>query len=327
VSPGNAIHKIVALSNDAGSRIDTFASLKIADLTRSRIKHLIEDGFVTVNGKVVKASYLISNGDEVVIEVPAPVEPSARPEDIPLDVIFEDSDIIVVNKSAGMVVHPAAGHPGGTLVNALLAHCDDLSGIGGELKAGIVHRLDIGTSGVIIAAKNDIAHHSLAAQFKARTVKKIYGALVYGSMRSESGVIDQAIGRSTGHRKRFSAQTRKGREALTEWRVLERFASQLSWLEITLRTGRTHQIRVHFTEIGHPLVGDPLYGGQRKLKRVADESIREVIENFNRPALHACRLGIDHPRTKDRMEFEAEIPEDLAVLLGELRIVCEPVNQ
>lgn len=317
----NTIHKIIVSDESAGDRLDVFVSSNVACVSRSRAKHLIENGFVRVDGRAVKASYCVSRGEEVVVEIPKPTAPSAEAEDIPLDIIYEDADMIVVNKPAGMVVHPAAGHPRGTLVNALLAHCKDLSGIGGELKAGIVHRIDKGTSGAIMAAKNDFSHNSLASQFKARTVKKVYVALVIGSMRGESGVIDASIGRSLRDRKRISMHTKKGREALTEWRVIERFGKYLSLLEVRIRTGRTHQIRVHLAEAGHPLVGDPTYGGTRKAKMIADEHARWIVENFPRPALHALRLEIAHPRTNQRMKFEAKIPDDIEDILKELRSI------
>ncbi|MFH0800487.1 MAG: RluA family pseudouridine synthase [Pseudomonadota bacterium] len=306
-------------SRDAGMRLDAFVAKSVRGLSRSQAKRLIEDGCVLLNGASAKAARAVAAGDRVTVDVPPPSSPSAKPEDIPLDIIYEDGDIIVVAKPAGMVVHPAAGHPGGTLVNALLAHCGDLSGIGGELKPGIVHRLDMGTSGAIIAAKNDEAHRSLAAQFKARTVTKIYLALVFGAMRADSGSFDQPIGRSTGDRKKMSVHTRKGRASLTEWRVAERFGSHLSWIEIELRTGRMHQIRVHFTEAGHPLVGDPLYGGVRKAGRVPAGPLHDAVADFPRPALHAWRLGIDHPKSGKRMEFVAPLPEDIEDLLAALR--------
>lgn len=315
----NDIQNVTARDGDAGKRVDVFVSSKLSDLTRSRVKGLIDEGHVKVNGKPVKASQKVSPGDEISVEIPPLAEPSAGPEDIPLDILFEDSDIIVVNKSAGLVVHPAAGHETGTLVNALLHHCKDLSGIGGELKAGIVHRLDLGTSGVIVAAKNDAAHHSLADQFQNRSVDKIYGALVFGRMRDMSGSMDFPIGRSEGDRKRHSSYTRKGREAYTEWRVLEEFSGPLSWLEVTIGTGRTHQIRVHLSEVGHPLVGDPLYGGGKKLNRVTSDDVRNVIAALDHPALHSWKLTLDHPRSGERMTFEAPIADDLNGILVELR--------
>jgi 23S rRNA pseudouridine1911/1915/1917 synthase len=311
--------KFIAEKGQGGMRLDAFLAASIPGLTRSQAKRLIEMEHVTVDAYVAKPSHLIKAGEKITVKIPPPVEPSAEPQDIPLDVIYQDSDIIVVNKPVGMVVHPAAGHPDGTLVNALLAHCKDLSGIGGELKAGIVHRLDIGTSGAIIAAKNDNAHVELQKQFKARTVGKTYGALVMGSMREDKGEFDSALGRHRSKRKKISSHTRKGRQALTQWRVLERFGTQLTWVEIDLKTGRTHQIRVHFAEAGHALVGDPLYGGERKLKRITDSGVRRALEGFERPALHAWRLSIDHPRTGKRMDFKAPLPEDLKYLLSELR--------
>jgi 23S rRNA pseudouridine1911/1915/1917 synthase len=313
------VQKIVVDGNDSGERLDTYLASQLTGVTRSQAKRLIEMEHVTVDAYVAKPSHQVKAGEKITVKIPPPVEPSAAPQDIPLDVIFEDSDIIVVNKPVGMVVHPAAGHPDGTLVNALLGHCKDLSGIGGELKAGIVHRLDVGTSGAIIAAKNDNAHVELQKQFKARTVEKVYGALVMGSMREESGEFDSALGRHRTKRQRISSHTRKGRAALTGWRVLERFGTQLTWVEVDLKTGRTHQIRVHFAEAGHALVGDPLYGGERKLKRITDLRVRDVLEGFERPALHAWRLGVDHPRTGERMKFEAPLPSDMKNLLDKLR--------
>jgi len=313
------IEKLEVAECDSGERLDMFISRSVAGLTRSRAKRLIELEHVTVDANVAKPSHHVKAGERITVRIPPPEEPTAVPQQIPLDVIHEDADIIVVNKPAGLVVHPAAGHPDGTLVNALLAHCDDLSGVGGELKAGIVHRLDVGTSGAIVAAKNDAAHVSLQKQFQDRTVEKIYCALVLGSMRGESGAFDAAIGRHRSERKRISSHTRKGRAALTEWRALERFGKDLSWVEIDLKTGRTHQIRVHFAEAGHALVGDPLYGGERKLKRISDARARELVSSLDRPALHAWKLSIDHPRTGERMQFMAPLPEDIGDLLESLR--------
>ncbi len=311
----SASHQQLTVTPDeAGERLDAFIVARCSDLSRSRVKHLIDAGNVQVDGAHSKAAHKVAAGERVDVIVPSPVEPSAEPQEIPLAILYEDADCIVVDKAAGMVVHPAPGHPDGTLVNALLAHCEDLSGVGGELKAGIVHRLDVGTSGVIVAAKNDAAHKALAKQFEERTVTKIYGALVFGAMRESAGTFDAPIGRSTGDRKRISAHTAKGRAALTEWRVLERFAAA-SWLEIRLRTGRTHQIRVHLAEAGHPLVGDPLYGGEKKAKRFPVEALRDAAEAFPRPALHAWWLAFDHPRTGERMEFVAPLPADIQNLL------------
>ena len=312
-------HKLIADKTHAGARLDAFVAAHVPGLTRSQAKRLIDEGLVEVCGRAAKPSHEVRQGEQIEVRVPPPSEPSAVPQKIPLDALYEDPDIIVVNKPAGLVVHPAAGHPDGTLVNALLAHCRDLSGVGGELRAGIVHRLDVGTSGAIIAAKNDAAHVSLQRQFQEHTVEKIYCALVIGPMPGEAGVFDSALGRHRNERKRISSHTRKGREALTEWRAAERFGRDLTWVEIALKTGRTHQIRAHFAEAGHPLVGDPLYGGERKLRRIADERARSLVSGLDRPALHAWKLAIDHPRTGERMRFEAPLPDDLRELLERLR--------
>lgn len=311
-------HLTKVADETSGVRLDVFVKDSLSGVSRSRAKALIDDGCVLVNGVRPKAAKILSAGDLVEVNIPPLSEPSARPENIPLDVVYEDCDIIVVNKPAGMVVHPAAGHPNGTLVNALLYHCKDLSGIGGELKPGIVHRLDLGTSGAIIAAKNDETHRNLTQQFKARTAQKIYLALVFGSMRADSGRFDSSIGRSLGDRKKMSARTKKGRTALTEWKVLKRFGTALSWLEIHLRTGRMHQIRVHFSESGHPLVGDPVYGGRHRVASTLGESVASQIKNFPRPVLHAFRLEITHPKTGERMKFEAPIPDDIKSLLSKI---------
>jgi 23S rRNA pseudouridine1911/1915/1917 synthase len=299
-------------------RLDVYLAESNIGLTRSQAKQLIEKGFVQVEGKKAKASLHLEEGDVVQVTIPPPAVYEVEAEDIPLDVIYEDKDIIVINKQVGMVVHPAVGNFSGTLVNALLGHCKDLSGIGGEIKPGIVHRLDKGTSGIMVAAKNDQAHQSLSKQFKDRTVTKIYGALVYGAPKTETGVIDKPIGRSMKDRKRMSTRTSKGRIAHTEWKVLERFDKYLAWLEVNLGTGRTHQIRVHLSGMGHPLVGDDTYG-RGGPNRVKEGNLRKLVAVFERPALHAWKLGFDHPQTGERMNFDAPLPEDLKELLEQLR--------
>jgi 23S rRNA pseudouridine1911/1915/1917 synthase len=320
---GRKMYDLLADDEHQGMRLDVFLSRGVEDLSRSQAKRLIEQGNVTVDGHIAKASHTVAMREQIRVVVPAPAAPTAAAEEIPLDVLYEDRDIIVVNKPAGMVVHPAPGHPSGTLVNALLAHCKDLSGIGGMLRAGIVHRLDRGTSGAMIAAKNDAAHQALSAQFKARTVEKYYGALVLGALRGEQGSFDAPLGRSRGDRKRISAHTRKGRVALTEWKVLERFGRALAWIEVRIRTGRQHQIRVHFAEAGFPLAGDAVYGGRQKLARFPKGALREAVEELSRPALHAWRLSIDHPRSGERLQFTAPLPVDLAGLLARLRAAQE----
>ena len=305
-------------STSVGWRLDVYLASALKSVTRARIQKLVDGGFVEVGGRKAKASYKVKKGDEVSVEIPPPVIHNVAAEQIPLNILYEDGDIIVVNKPADMVVHPAAGNWQGTLVNALLAHCKDLSGIGGEIKPGIVHRLDRGTSGAIVAAKNDGAHLGLSMQFKDRTVKKIYKALVYGAVKNDSGFMDKPIGRSVKDRKKFSARTGKGRTALTEWKVLKRYGNDLTLVEIRLKTGRTHQIRVHFAEEGHPLVGDLFYGSVRQLKRVSDLARRKTVESFGRPALHAAVLGFEHPAKGRWVEFEAPLPEDFKELLDNL---------
>ncbi|MFH1874845.1 MAG: RluA family pseudouridine synthase [Pseudomonadota bacterium] len=289
-----------------GKRVDVFLAEALPEYTRARFQKLIKQGNVLVNGKVAKSAHAVKENEKVQVEVPPPIKHDALAEKIPLNVLYEDKDIIVINKSADMVVHPAAGNWTGTLVNALLAHCQDLSGVGGELKPGIVHRLDKGTSGVIVAAKNDLAHLDLSQQFKDRTVKKIYLAVVIGSPKDDSGKIETAIGRSVKDRKKYSSKTRKGRVASTEWKIYKRLSQDLTVLEVKLNTGRTHQIRVHLAEIGLPLVGDQVYGG-RKARKI----------KFGRPALHAWRLGFKHPTKKQWLEFEAPLPDDIKCLLFE----------
>jgi 23S rRNA pseudouridine1911/1915/1917 synthase len=235
------------------------------------------------------------------------------PEAIALDILYQDSDLIVVDKPAGMVVHPAPGHPGGTLVNALLHHCSDLAGVGGVLRPGIVHRLDQGTSGVMVAAKNDLTHRGLADQFHDHSIERLYRAAVRSVPSADHGRVDRPIGRHLRDRKRMSVRSRSGRPAATRWRVIERFpASRAAWLEIHPETGRTHQIRVHLASIGLPICGDPVYGRARKPRNSG-------FGRLGRPALHAARLGFSHPRSGESMRFEAPLPADLVDLLARLR--------
>jgi 23S rRNA pseudouridine1911/1915/1917 synthase len=311
-------YKFIVDSSKAGLRLDVFLASELKDVTRARAQKLIDGGFALVGGRAAKSSHKVKSGDDISVEIPPPAVHDVTAEEIPLRILYEDGDIIVVDKPADMVVHPAHGNWRGTLVNALLAHCKDLSGVGGEMKPGIVHRLDRGTSGVIVAAKNDASHLNLSRQFKDREVKKVYKALVYGAVKGESGTIDLPIGRSVKDRKKFSARTRKGRAALTEWKVVKRFGSDLTLLEIRLHTGRTHQIRVHFAEAGHPLVGDALYGTRGQLKRISDEGRRRVAGSFERPALHAAKIGFTHPASGEWVEFEAPWPSDFRELLDNL---------
>jgi len=298
----------VAGGGEAGERIDkALAGMLEEDVSRSRLQEWIRSGFVKVNGAPVKPNYRLAEGDEVEVIPPEPDAAELAPEDIPLDIVYEDRDVVVVNKPRGMVVHPAAGHRRGTLVNALLYHCRDLSGVGGELRPGIVHRIDKDTSGLIMAAKNDLAHQSLAAQLKAHTVTRRYIAVVRGAVPHDRGTVDAPIGRDPKDRKLFAVIAKGGKRAVTHFAVLERFADA-TVLELALETGRTHQIRVHMKYIGHPLVGDPVYG-------------RSGGPAMDVPgqALHAAVLGFDHPRTGERLVFEAPLPEEMRALIERLR--------
>ena len=289
-----------------GERLDVFLARMDETLSRSRVQRLIADGHVMVDGKTPKASQRLSEGATVAVEMPEPEAADILPEQIPLDILYEDEDVIVVNKARGMVVHPAAGVSSGTLVNALLAHCKDLSGINGALRPGIVHRLDKDTSGVMIAAKNDAAHRSLAEQIQQKTAKRVYWAILTGNIAEEEGVIHGAIGRNPKDRQKMAVVRENGKDATTHFRVLERFGAY-TLVECRLMTGRTHKIRVHMAYIGHPVVGDPKYGAKKCPFSIEGQ------------ALHSKTLMFTHPRTGEKMEFEAPLPEDMQMILDELR--------
>ncbi len=306
--------KLTATPHDEGIRLDVYIASADGALTRSAAARLAEEGKVTVNGRCARKNYRIRAGDVVEVTCPDPEPSIVLPENIALDVVYEDSDIIVINKPAGMVVHPAAGNPRGTLVNALLALCgDSLSGIGGVLRPGIVHRLDKDTGGLMVAAKNDEAHKCLSAQLKQHKVSRIYHAIAKGVFCEDSGKIDAPIGRDPRHRKRMAIiydPSKKSRNAITHWRVLERYPG-FTYLCCELETGRTHQIRVHMAGIGHPLLGDLLYGGGRaKFERE---------NNIRGQCLFAKELRLIHPRTGELMTFTAELPGNFALLLDMLR--------
>jgi len=304
-APG--VLRFVVGEGEAGQRLDRALS-DFAGVPRAQVRRWIDEGRVRLAGVSVRASRVVTEGDEIEAEPPEAVASAALAEPIPLVVLHEDADVVVVDKPPGLVVHPAPGHASGTLVNALLHHCHDLSGIGGVLRPGIVHRLDRGTSGVMVAAKNDTAHAALARQFHDHTIERVYRALVVGMPGSDEGLIDRPIGRHPRDRKKMSVRTRSGRPARTRWRVLRRLrASGLSWIEVRPETGRTHQIRVHLASAGLPLVGDPTYGRARRR-----------APKLERPALHAAVLGFDHPRDGARVRFEAETAPDLAGLLARL---------
>jgi len=297
--------------SDKGARIDVALTHRLSDVSRAQAKRWIEEGRVTVDGRPIRASRICREGEQVEVVIPPPAPATPLPEAIPLDVLYEDRHIVVVNKRAGMVVHPAPGHASGTLVNALLAHTTDLSGIGGVMRPGIVHRLDSGTSGVMVVAKNENAHRSLQAQFQKRAVSKVYLALAHGTT-PERFAIDRPIGRDVLHRTKISSRTRSPREAMSEVKRIEELPG-CSLLEIRILTGRTHQIRVHLSEEGHPLVGDRDYGAPAKAIR--------PLRDFSRPALHALRLGFAHPESGEAVSFEAPLPEDFRRLLDQLRAI------
>jgi 23S rRNA pseudouridine1911/1915/1917 synthase len=297
----------------AGQRLDHVLVAQVPGHSRSQIQRLIKDGQVLVGGRASKPNYPTRVGDVVALDVPDPVPAAPQAEDIPIEVLFEDPDIIVVNKPAGMVVHPAPGHADGTLVNALLHHVDDLSGVGGELRPGIVHRLDRGTSGVMVVAKNDIAHREMSRQFHDREVEKEYVALVWGLVQ-QGKRIDAAIGRDPNDRQKMSNRARHARSAVTRVTHAE-FLHGVSYLHVAIATGRTHQIRVHLSAIGHPIVGDTTYGGVR---RQMAAHLRPVLR-LERPFLHARRLAFMHPTEPGRrLEFEAPLPDDLQGVLDDL---------
>jgi 23S rRNA pseudouridine1911/1915/1917 synthase len=309
-----------------GERLDTFLALALPDRSRSQLQKLIRDGHVRGPGpstalragKTLRASTPVKTGQRFTIELPEPEPAAASAEDLPLPILYEDSDLVVIDKPAGMVVHPGAGHTSGTVVNALLYHVEDLSGVGGELRPGIVHRLDRGTSGVMVAAKNDAAHQELSRQFHDREVEKEYIALVWGLVHAGRR-IDAPIGRDPGDRQKMSTRARRARSAVTRitWALNLR---GVSLIHVAIHTGRTHQIRVHLSAIGHPIVGDPTYGG---LHRHVANDVR-AVQRLERPFLHAARLTFTHPADGRRMEFQSPLPGDLQTVLDDVRERQEP---
>jgi 23S rRNA pseudouridine1911/1915/1917 synthase len=309
--------ELIFPENSEPERLDSFIARTVETMTRATAQRLIEAGHVLVNGSPQKPSLKLKGGEALSLTIPPLVETETAAESIPLEILFEDHDLVVVNKAAGMVVHPGAGNSGGTLVNALLGHCDDLSGIGGELRPGIVHRIDKDTSGVLVVAKNDAAHQSLAAQFKAHTIKRVYLAVVYGSPKEDKGRLESEIGRHPVDRKRMSGKAKHGKHAVTHWRVVGRYRG-ISLIRLMLETGRTHQIRVHLSEAGFPLVGDEVYGGSGRLASIQDTVLRKLIKDLGRQALHAKTLGFIHPSSGDYLEFDTELPADMAKIVDYL---------
>jgi 23S rRNA pseudouridine1911/1915/1917 synthase len=296
----------------SAERLDSYIAVCLPDVSRSQVKKLIEEEQILVNGNPAKASLKLKGYEVIDIRLPEPEPIAAVPENIPLNILYEDSAIIVVNKPAGMVVHPAAGHTNGTLVNALLYHCTDLAGIGGELRPGIVHRIDKDTSGILIVTKNDKSHHILAGQFKDHSIHRLYQALVHGCPKADKGTVNQAIGRHPTQRKKMSGKARQAKEAVTHWKVLARFPEDhLSLVQFQLETGRTHQIRVHFSEMNYPLLGDPLYGSRSKTAAIKDPALVSLVAKLPGQALHAKTLGFIHPDSGKYLEFSTEMPETL----------------
>lgn len=294
-------------AEEAGIRIDRYLSDRCSEVSRSYLQKLLKDEAVLVNQKTVKSNYKVCPSDYILLSIPEAIEPEIEAEDMPLDIIYEDKDIILINKPKGMVVHPAAGHYSGTLVNGLMAHCrEDLSGINGVMRPGIVHRIDMDTTGVLIVCKNDMAHNSIAEQLKEHSITRKYYAVVHGVLKEDEGTVNAPIGRHPVDRKKMSINEKNGREAVTHYRVLERYR-QFTYVECQLETGRTHQIRVHMASINHPLLGDFVYGPAKSPFRLTGQT------------LHAGVLGIIHPRSGEYMEFTAPLPEYFEDLLRKLR--------
>ena len=288
-------------------RIDRFLGSRLEQVSRSYLQKLVKDGAVLVNGKPVKSSYKVENGDRIHLEIPDAVEPEIEAEPMVLDILYEDSDIILINKPKGMVVHPAAGHYSGTLVNGLMAHCkNELSGINGVMRPGIVHRIDMDTTGVLIVCKNDKAHNAIAEQLKVHSITREYYAIVHGVLKADTGTVNAPIGRHPVDRKKMSINEKNGKEAVTHYRVLRRFR-RFTFVECQLETGRTHQIRVHMASIGHPLLGDQVYG-----------PAKVPFSGLQGQTLHAGVLGIIHPSTGEYMEFTAPLPAYFEALLKKL---------
>ena len=288
--------EFIVSENDAKLRLDHFLAKRLPQYSRTRLQQLIRSGFVRLNGASTRPRQIVRAGDKIDVRE-SPVEQiETRPQPIPLDILFEDDDLIVINKPAGLTVHPGAGQREDTLVNALLSHCTTLSGIGGKERPGIVHRLDKETSGCLVVAKNDLIHRELSRQFADRTVEKIYLALVAGKLRKPAGIIEERIGRHPVHRQRMSVTTKRGRTAKTEYRVV-RSNEEASLIECRLHSGRTHQVRVHLHHLGHPVLGDKVYGVR-------------LVENFPRQMLHAWKLGFRHPQTGEWKQFQASVPDD-----------------
>ena len=312
--------RIVVPAKQSKERLDVYLTHQIQNATRSKVRSAIDAGFVLVNGRRVKASHPVAPAEVIDITLPHPPRPEAKAEALPLEIVYEDDQLLVVNKKAGMVTHPAYGNYTGTLVNALLHHCNSLSTVNSEIRPGIVHRLDKDTTGLMVVAKNDIAHHFLAKQFSRRTISRQYWAIVWGKFPGPKGTIETSLGRSKRDRKKV-AVVAEGKHAVTDYEVITEF-DFLSLIRLKLRTGRTHQIRVHLAHIGHPVFGDPTYGGRSHLwgglegKRA--QHAQNLLKLIGRQALHAKTIGFVHPSTKESVEFDSELPEDMQEVLKRL---------
>ena len=302
------IYEYLVKDSDAGQRIDKLLSIQLTDFSRSYIQKLLSNRAVLIHGQPIKSNYKVKEGDYIQVEIPEPEVLDVQPENIPLDIVYEDTDILIINKPKGMVVHPAAGHYSGTLVNAILYHCqDDLSTINGVLRPGIVHRIDMDTTGLLVICKNNMAHQSLAEQLKVHSITQKYTAIVYDNIPEDNGTIHKTIGRHPVDRKKQAVNVRNGRDAITHYRVLERFGGKYTMVECQLETGRTHQIRVHMASIHHPLLGDTVYGPSKDPFHLQGQT------------LHAGVLGFIHPRTGKYVEFHSELPEYFQNLILMLR--------
>jgi len=300
-------------------RLDRFLAEQQPNISRSRLQSLVKEGAVLVNGSPAKISYLLKEGDRINLKIPAPTPLQVEAQDLPLEIVYEDQHLIVINKAAGMVVHPAAGNPDGTLVNALLFHCGDLAGIGGVQRPGIVHRLDQDTSGLLVVAKDDVTHQGLAQQFKEHTIKREYQALVYGRLLPAAGSFQSNLGRHPHQRKKMASVVRGGKYAKTNYQVLRYYpVGNCSLVSLRLETGRTHQIRVHLSEAGYPLVGDQVYGKKGPSRNSAADCGRDFMAKFPRQALHARSLGFTHPVSCEYCEFTSSMPADIEFLLTNL---------
>jgi len=301
------LNEYFTVETEEGIRIDKYLALNLPDLSRSHVQKLIRDDLVIVNKKPVKANYRLSLYDQIEVVIQEPEEPEILPENLPLDILYEDSDVIIVNKPKQMVVHPAPGHPSGTLVNALMYHCGkELSGINGVMRPGIVHRIDMDTTGSLLVCKNDMAHQKLAEQLKEHSITRIYKAVVHGNIKEDEGTVNAPIGRHPTDRRKMSIHAKQGRSAITHFQVLERFG-EFTYIQCRLETGRTHQIRVHMASIGHPLLGDAVYGPARC-----------PVKGLQGQTLHAGTLGFMHPRTEEYLEVQAPLPDYFVDLLQKL---------